>query len=56
MAKRSGFEKAQASVLKAIRNFEETVSGMAGFDQPGQKQKRKTKKTKKRKAKKARGR
>lgn len=58
MAKKSGFAKAQASVLKAIRNFEETVSGMVGFDEQDQRAKRKTKKTKtkKRKSKNARGR
>ena len=46
--KKSGFEQAQASVLKAIRNFEEAVSGMVGFDEPEKKKKTK-KKSKQRK-------
>ena len=43
MAKKSGFEKAQASVLKALRNFEKTVVGMAGFEQPAKRKKAKKK-------------
>ena len=53
--KKSGFEQARASALKAIRNFEETVSGMVGFDEPEKKKKAK-KKSKKRKNKKRGGR
>jgi hypothetical protein len=61
MAKKSGFEKAQASVLKALRNIQETVSGMVAFDEPEntktkKKKKKKAKKAKKGKSQKARGR
>ena len=49
MAKKSGFDKARNSVLKALRNFEEMVTGMVAPEdgESARRSPRKAKKAKK---------